>query len=54
MKYYDYDYNNHQYYKVPYPAHDHYIYDPATDAWYEKKLQSLINYICERDDKNEN
>lgn len=35
LRYYNYDYEKHEYYEVSGPYHDHYTYDPSTNAWYE-------------------
>ena len=37
-KYFNYDYTKQEYYEVSMPYHDHYTYDPKTDAWYEDIL----------------
>ena len=35
MKYFNYDYNKNEYYKVDFSSHDHYTYNSLEDGWYE-------------------
>lgn len=42
MKYYNYDYKTKEYYEVPAPEHDHYVYNDEAGAWYEIILEENL------------